>query len=72
MRKRPKKYVIVDETREIVDVDGNRHLVRKILGSDNEGNLIVEDVLGRIITIRLKKSIQTQSKAQIFSEPIPA
>ena len=72
MRKRPKKYVIVDETREIVDVDGNRHLVRKILGSDNEGNLIVEDVLGRIITIRLKKSIQTQSKAQMFPEPIPA
>jgi len=71
MRKRP-KYVIVDETKEIVDVDGKRHLVRKILGSDNEGNLIVEDVLGRIITIKLKKPIQTQSKAQIYPEPIPA
>jgi hypothetical protein len=71
MRKRP-KYVIVDETKEIVDVDGKRHLVRKIIGSDNEGNLIVEDVLGRIITIKLKKPIQTQSKAQIFPEPIPA
>jgi len=69
-RKRP-KYVIVDETKEIVDVDGNRHLVRKILGSDNEGNLIVEDALGRIITIKMKK-YQTQSKAQIFPEPIPA
>jgi len=71
MRKRP-KYVIVDETREIIDVDGNRHLIRKILGSDNEGNLIVEDALGRIITIKMKKPLQTQSKAQIFPEPIPA
>jgi hypothetical protein len=69
MRKRP-KYIIVDETKEIIDVDGNRHLVRKILGSDNEGNLIVEDVLGRIITIKMKTP-QTQSKAQIFPEPIP-
>jgi hypothetical protein len=63
-RRRKTTFVMIDEVKEIVDADGNRHLVKKILGNDAEGNLIVEDALGRIITIRMKKPSQIQQQPQ--------
>ena len=72
MRKRPKKYVIVDEVKEIYDIDGNKHLIRRILSSDGAGNLIVEDLNGRIISIKVSPAEQKNEEKQFFKTPLPA
>lgn len=51
-RRRKGAIVSVDEVKEITDADGRTHLVRRILGMDNLGNIIAEDATGRIITIK--------------------
>ena len=56
--RRRKKIVLVDEVKEITDAEGRRHLIKKILSVDAEGNIIAEDSLGRIVSIRVKKPAQ--------------
>jgi hypothetical protein len=73
MRKRPKKYIVIDEVKEIYDIEGNKHLVRRILSSDVAGNLIVEDVHGRIISIKVSPTEQKKEEnKQFFKTPLPA
>jgi hypothetical protein len=71
-RRRPKKYLVVDEVKEIYDIEGNRYLVRRILSSDGVGNLIVEDVHGRIISIKVSPTEQKKEDKQFFKTPLPA
>jgi len=71
MRKRP-KYIVIDEVKEIYDIEGNRHLIRRILSSDSSGNLIVEDVNGRIIAIKVSPAEQKKEDKQFFKTPLPA
>ena len=71
-RRRPKKYLVVDEVKEIYDIEGNRYLVRRILSSDGVGNLIVEDVYGRIISIKVSPTEQKKEDKQFFKTPLPA
>ena len=71
-RKKPKKYIVIDEVKEIYDIEGNRHLIRRILSSDGVGNLIVEDVHGRIISIKVSPAEQKKEDKQFFKTPLPA
>jgi len=68
-RKKPKKYIVIDEVKEIYDIEGNRHLIRRILSSDG-GNLIVEDVHGRIISIKVSSAEQKKEDKQFFKTPL--
>jgi hypothetical protein len=71
-RRRPKKYIVIDEVKEIYDIDGNRYLVRRILSSDGVGNLVVEDLHGRIISIKVSPAEQKKEDKQFFKTPLPA